>query len=95
MYLKFTGESGYLLNINWFTFTKNSEPVILGDINGDLSIDAIDLMLIKKHLLGVEEIETTKLADLDASGEVDAIDFALMKQYLLGIITAFPGQGVK
>ena len=95
LYLKFTGESGYLLNINWFTFTKNSEPVILGDINGDLSIDAIDLMLIKKHLLGVEEIETTKLADLDASGEVDAIDFALMKQYLLGIITAFPGQGVK
>lgn len=95
LYLKFTGDSGYLLNLNWFTFTKNSEPVILGDINSDASIDAIDLMLIKKHLLGVEEIENKKLADLDASGDIDAIDFALMKQYLLGIITTFPGQGAK
>ncbi len=92
VYLKFTGESGYLMNLDWFKFNTKVIPVgKLGDINADSSIDSLDLMLIKKHLLG-EAIENTALADLDKSGAVDAIDFALMKQYLLGIISAFPGK---
>ena len=94
LYLKFIGDTGYLFNINWFTFSKDGILVgKLGDINSDGTIDSIDLTLIKKQLLGLENIENRVLADLDASGEVDAIDFALMKQYLLGIITTFPGQG--
>ena len=92
LYLKFTGESDYLFNLDWFKFGKEviSEGK-LGDINSDDSIDSLDLMLIKKHLLG-EAIENTELADLDDSGAIDAIDFALMKQYLLGIISTFPGK---
>ena len=91
LYLIFTGGSDYLMNLDWFKFNTKVIPVgKLGDINADSSIDSLDLMLIKKHLLG-EAIENTALADLDKSGTVDAIDFALMKQYLLGIITAFPG----
>ena len=92
LYLKFTGESDYLFNLDWFKFGKEviSEGK-LGDINSDASIDSLDLMLIKKHLLG-EAIENTALADLDDSGAIDAIDFALMKQYLLGIISTFPGK---
>ncbi|OPX43410.1 glucuronoxylanase XynC precursor [Ruminiclostridium hungatei] len=64
----------------------------LGDLNSDGEIDALDLMAMKKHLLGVELVKNPVLADLDASGEVDAIDFALLKQYLLGAITKFPGE---
>lgn len=95
LYLEFTGESGYLINLNWFKFGEEVIPTEkLGDINSDESIDSLDLMLIQKHLLGTETIENTGLADLDASGTVDALDFALMKQYLLGIITAFPGESV-
>ncbi len=63
----------------------------LGDLNADGGIDALDLMAMKKHLLGTELVKNPVLADLDASGEVDAIDFALLKQYLLGSITRFPG----
>ncbi len=93
VYLKFTGGSDYLMNLDWFKFDKTVAPVSkLGDINSDDSIDALDLMLIKKHLLGAETIENTVLADLDASGTVDAIDFALLKQYLLKIITTFPAE---
>ncbi len=91
LYVKFTGADGFLMNLDYFRFLRGE--VIqgkLGDINSDGAIDAIDLILIKKHLLGLETIENKVLADLDASGEVDAIDFALMKQYLLGIITVFP-----
>lgn len=94
LYLKYTGGSGYLFNLNWFTFSnKPVEPVSkLGDINSDGQIDSIDLQLIKAYLLGLGTIENTKAGDLDASGEINAIDFSLMKQYLLGIIPTFPGQ---
>ena len=93
LYLKYVGDSGYLVNLNWFKFSNT--PVVtgkLGDINSDGQIDAIDLQLLKKYLLGSGTIEDTKLADLDANGDVNALDFSLMKQYLLGTITTFPGQ---
>ena len=91
VYLKFTGESDYLMNLDWFKFNKSATPVgKIGDINSDGSIDSLDLMLIKKHLLGAGEIENTALADLDGNGTVDALDFAVMKKYLLGIISSFP-----
>jgi beta-galactosidase len=93
LYLKFTGESGYLFNLNWFTFGK--EIVVtgkLGDLNSDDQIDAIDFQLMKKHLLGLGTIENTKLADLDANGAIDALDFVYMKEYLLGIRAKFPAQ---
>ncbi len=54
-----------------------------GDINKDGQIDAIDLLLLKKYLLGIEPIESTQLADMDENGEVNAIDFSLLKKYLL------------
>jgi glucuronoarabinoxylan endo-1,4-beta-xylanase len=66
--------------------------VKLGDLNSDDAIDALDLMAMKKHLLGIETIKDSKAADLDASGTVDALDFALLKQYLLKIITTFPAK---
>lgn len=96
LYVKFTGDSGFLMNLDWFKFGADVISTDkLGDLNADKSIDSLDLMLIKKHLLGAEMIENTSLADLDASGTVDAIDFALMKQYLLGVVTSFPGENVE
>jgi xylan 1,4-beta-xylosidase len=92
LYLKFTGESGYLFNMNWFTFGKESVSGKLGDLNSDEQIDSIDFLLMKKHLLGVEALANPTLADLDANGTVDSLDLLLLKQYLLGTITTFPGQ---
>jgi hypothetical protein len=92
LYLKFTGGSDYLFNLNWFKFTAPHSTEILGDVNSDGQIDSIDLMAIKKHLLGVETVKNPAMADLDASGTVDALDYSLLKQYLLGIIKTFPGQ---
>jgi hypothetical protein len=95
VYLKFTGGSDYLFNLNWFSFAENSSPVVtgkLGDLNSDGQIDVMDFALLKKHLLGIQTLSNTKVADLDASGTVDVLDFSLLKKYLLGIITVFPGQ---
>lgn len=92
LYLKFTGGSGYLFNLNWFTFSKGDDSWKLGDINSNGQIDAIDLLLIKKHILGTEIIHNIKLADLNGDGVIDNMDLELMKQYLLGIITKFPAE---
>ncbi|WP_024831748.1 endo-1,4-beta-xylanase [Ruminiclostridium josui] len=91
LYLKFTGGSDYLFNINWFIF--GNTPVStdkIGDLNSDGEIDALDFQILKKCILGTETVKNEKLADLDGSGAIDALDFVLMKQYLLGQITKFP-----
>lgn len=90
LYIKFTGGSGYLFNLNWFTFNKGSVSSKLGDINSDGHIDTLDLLLIKNHLLGLEIIQNKELADLNADGVIDSIDIALLKQYLIGQIKEFP-----
>lgn len=95
LYLKFTGGSGFLINFNWFQFAKEAAATtIVGDLNGDNSIDATDYALMKMYLLGsIEEfpVENDIIAgDLNADGTVDALDFATFKQYLLGSILKLP-----
>ena len=58
---------------------------MLGDVNGDGNIDAIDIAVLKKYLLDtVGEIDKLA-ADINKDGYIDAIDFAVLKQLLLGI----------
>ena len=90
LYLKFTGESGYLFNINWFQFSKETgTPILTGDLNGDASVDATDYALMKKYLLGLINdfpVENDLAAgDLNKDGVIDALDFAAFKKLLLGI----------
>jgi len=49
LYLKFTGGSGYLFNLNWFRFGKGSNSGSVDDLNSDGQIDSVDLMSMKKH----------------------------------------------
>ncbi len=97
VYLKFTGGSGYLFNLNWFQFVNSiPEPpkTIAGDLNGDTEIDATDYALMKMYLLGsVTDFPAEndlEAADLNGDKVIDAIDFAVFKQYLLGIVTTLP-----
>lgn len=67
---------------------------IYGDVNGDNSVDALDLAGMKAFLLGKTTefpVESgLKAADLNGDTKLDALDFAVLKQYLLGKITALP-----
>ncbi|RCX11158.1 enterochelin esterase-like enzyme [Anaerobacterium chartisolvens] len=86
LYLKFTGGSGYLFNVNWFMFGKEIIPEKLpGDLNSDGKVDSIDFTLMKKHILGLELLADTAPADLDGNGTVNSLDFLLLRQHLLGI----------
>jgi hypothetical protein len=89
LYLKFTGGSGYLFNFNWFKFTVGGvPPVLVGDLNGDASVDATDYALMKMYLLGsINDFPVQndlEAGDLNKDGVIDALDFAVFKKILLG-----------
>lgn len=67
-----------------------AKAAVVGDINSDGGINALDIAAMKSSILGVSIISDTKVADLNGDGSVDAIDFALLKSYLMGNITTFP-----
>ncbi|HEX3029724.1 MAG TPA: glycosyl hydrolase 115 family protein [Clostridia bacterium] len=93
LYLVFTGVSGYLLNFNWFTF-ETMPVAIVGDLNADTYVDAVDFALLKMYLLGsVKDFPAEndlEAADLNADKVIDALDFAVFKQYLLGTVKELP-----
>ncbi len=94
LYLKFTGGSGYLFNFNWWKFTKEGSTSIIGDLNGDNSVDAADYAMMKKYLLGLIEDfpaqNDIEAGDLNKDSVIDALDFAVFKKYLLGTIPSLP-----
>lgn len=60
--------------------------MMLGDTNGDGASDAIDLLLIKRQILGtnVLENEFKSAMDLNKDNSIDAIDLLLQKRHILG-----------
>lgn len=62
----------------------SEEPVIVpGDINKDGNIDALDVALLKKYLLGNTLEYDISAADMNSDKSIDALDFALLKKALL------------
>lgn len=58
-----------------------------GDLNGDYKITAPDLAILRKHIIGVSEIEDDDillLADVNADDECNLLDLIRMKKYIAG-----------
>ena len=59
------------------------DPVLLGDVNDDGNVDALDLAAMKRYLLGINpEINVTN-SDMNSDGDINSIDFALLKSSVL------------
>lgn len=60
--------------------------VVYGDIDGNGSVDLVEIVYIKRHLLGSSKLEGAYLeaADANRSGEVDLADIVSVKNQLLG-----------
>ena len=58
-----------------------------GDINGDSFINAKDTVLLRKHLIGADELSGTafEAADVNGDGEVDIKDLIRLKKLIAGI----------
>lgn len=62
--------------------SSGSEKLI-GDLNEDGSVDAIDFALLKKYLLDPSGSIDTEISDINKDGEVNVLDLAAMKKVLL------------
>ncbi len=60
------------------------ETVLLGDLNGDGSVDTVDLAALKLFLAGLTQIDE-RVGDINLDGVADAVDLAALKLKLAGI----------
>lgn len=65
--------------------SKRFEVVIYGDIAGDSGINVVDLLYLKKYLLGDMSLKepNKKSADVNKDGKVDVVDLLLLKKHIL------------
>lgn len=69
------------------TVLKSYEVVVYGDITGDGIINALDLLRVKKHILGVIKLEGSafKAGDIATDGDVNALDLLRIQKDILGV----------
>ena len=66
---------------------KTYDVVVYGDITGDGVIDALDLLRVKKHILGAIKLEGAafKAGDIAVDGEINALDLLRVQKDILGV----------
>ena len=64
-----------------------AEETLLGDVNCDGAVKSNDLLLLKKYLLGLEDLTEQQLknADLNEDNQVKSNDLLALKKTLLGL----------
>lgn len=69
----------------WNVEEKTEEEIVIGDVNEDGKLSALDVVMLQKWLIGSPGATLTnwKNADLCADGRIDAFDLCLMKRELL------------
>jgi hypothetical protein len=62
---------------------------LLGDVNLDGEVNAVDLLLLKKHLLQMDEITDEQSlinANINSDDDITSVDLLLLKKHLLQMI---------
>ena len=68
--------------------TKDYTLIIKGDVDLDGDCDIIDLMLIKKYIIGLNDFENNQIlaADVSLNGVVDVVDLSNVMRFLVKAI---------
>lgn len=78
---------------NGFIFKKIDleSSKIIGDANGDNTVDILDAAAIQKHASGISELNSEQLvaADVNGDGNVDVLDAAEIQKFAAGKIIEF------
>lgn len=86
LYLKFTGGSGYLFNLNWFKFNPK-QAYLPGDVDGNEKVNSTDVSILKRIILGIYTGDTSH-ADVNGDGKTNSADYSILKRIILGTYTA-------
>ncbi len=66
---------------------NNDESNITGDITKDFTINALDLLALQMHILGIQEQIEFDRCDLNNDTVVDAADLTILQMYIVGLGT--------
>jgi hypothetical protein len=75
------GHNGYI--------TIETLHCVIGDVNGDGSVDIVDALLVAQWYVGLISDLDIECGDVDQSGSLDIVDALMIAQYYVGIITSF------
>lgn len=88
LYMVFDGA----VNFDWFTFipantqTPFPSTIVIGDVDGNGIVNALDFGKYKMYLLGLIASLPLQNGDIDKNGIISSIDFTYLMQYLMGDI---------
>ncbi|MDP4177634.1 MAG: endo-1,4-beta-xylanase, partial [Bacillota bacterium] len=87
LYLKFTGGSSYLLNVNWFKFGVTPKTHV-GDVNGDGKVNTLDYLLMKRYISGaIKDFPAVDddlwAGDINGDGVINNTDYVLLRTHIL------------
>lgn len=83
-----TLKSNVLTGCRWFLIKEGGLPEgVAGDANGDDSLDMKDVLLMRKHIAGIDTIpdEFLDRADYNRDGEISMKDVLAMRRHIAGI----------
>lgn len=68
------------------TGVKEYACIVYGDVNGDGQVDIVDMLYMKRHILGTSSLGGLKeiAADVNKKGGIDIVDMLYMKRHILG-----------
>lgn len=80
-----------VMTVTYGTSGESGDGVVLGDANGDGSVDFADAILVLKHDAGISALNGNNLtvADANGNGTVDFADAILILKYDAGLIKDF------
>ncbi|MDE6312281.1 MAG: SH3 domain-containing protein [Lachnospiraceae bacterium] len=67
--------------------TQNPDSGVTGDVNGDGKVTVMDLLKVRKAILGSSNLskEEEKRADMNGNGRIDIVDLLRIQKTILGI----------
>lgn len=63
-----------------------TSKIFSGDVNGDGKINALDLSLLKIHIVNLRLLEDESYGDINGDGKINSIDLSLLKQIIVNLV---------
>ena len=102
-YLSWILAAVMLLSCLSFAINVSAEPsdepvadqVVYGDVDGDNDVTMKDVLLVRKHVAGINVDINLTAADVNGDGSVDMKDVLMIRKFIAGIIPELNGKPIE